>query len=172
MTLKVPSAKLDVSSTRSISGSPKKIILSWSFCPLSNLSKFLKSSGISKLLVDGETGKTSSRCLHSRCAVRTKFSLDGRASWVAMLSVMGWMAVATTTVGVLLSLRSLMLFKTSRASSLPVELSWLCWPLVSIKFSPSVIAVKRGLYIVGLKSGTPAIDYNGLLFWFLTIVVD
>ena len=42
--------------------------------------KFLKSSGISKLLVAGETGKTSSRCLRARCAVRTKFSLVGRAS--------------------------------------------------------------------------------------------
>ena len=89
VTLKVPSAnqKLDFSSTRSISRSPNKIILSWSFCPLSNLINFLKSSGISKLLVAGESGKASSRCLRTRCAAQTTFFLVGRASWVAMSSV-------------------------------------------------------------------------------------
>ena len=37
-----------------------------------------------------------------RCAVRTKFSLDGRASWVAMLSVMGCMIFYKTRKRLLL----------------------------------------------------------------------
>ena len=41
---------------------------------------FLKNSGISKLLVAWETGKTSSHCLRARCAVGTKCALVGRAS--------------------------------------------------------------------------------------------
>ena len=42
---------------------------------------------------------------------------------MAMSSVLGRMAVATATVGVLLSLRSLVFFTISRASGLCVEIS-------------------------------------------------